>query len=237
MDRSKFTAALLLATLASSNIAISKALRTGETIDHAPSTKIIHEPKSIISYQKNKTAKAKRLNMSNRLGLVEAKLREMEQEESAARAFARVSTHLALLKQKYNVDDHVDPQLLMSPLEQTYYKRRSATLNQQRQRIESRRGKHQRKQDARALQEAHTQKTRALKEKQQKEARALQQKLAQKQKRHNEKIARMKRKISTRKSRNRKKNKPQPTARKKRKGKRKKAQPTQPIERKKRRRS
>lgn len=65
-------------------------------IAHTPEL-MPHEPKAIISYQKNKTARSKRNNMRDRLNLVATRLHEVESAESVAPLLSRIDHNLTRL--------------------------------------------------------------------------------------------------------------------------------------------
>ena len=101
-----------------------------ESLEDTPLDKIMHEPKAIITYQKNSSAKAKRRNMSDRLGLVKAKLHELKDDQGLADELAKITSHLENLRQEHGITSDVDPRSLMGPLERAKLDRQYAELQQ-----------------------------------------------------------------------------------------------------------
>lgn len=101
-----------------------------ESLEDTPLDKIMHEPKAIITYQKNSRPRAKRHNMSARLGLVEAKFRELKDDQGLATELTKITNHLDNLRQELGITSDIDPRSLMGPLERAKLDRQHAELQQ-----------------------------------------------------------------------------------------------------------
>lgn len=98
--------------------------------------KTMHEPKAIITHQKNSSARAKRQNISDRLRLVNIKLRELKDDKGLETELAKITSYFDNLRQEHGITSDIDPRSLMGPLERAKLDRQYAEL---------RRKKHQEK--------------------------------------------------------------------------------------------
>ncbi|TET34772.1 hypothetical protein E3J61_02430 [Candidatus Dependentiae bacterium] len=126
MNRSNLTRYLLIFVLVASSFTIVKGnLNPEENLEHAASDKIVYEPKAIISLRGNNNPRKKRRNMSDRLLLVEGKLRNIETAQSPANALARISKELDRLQKQHIITPNVEAQYsLMGPIEKKHHNRK-----------------------------------------------------------------------------------------------------------------
>ncbi len=102
-----------------------------ENFKNTLSDQRIHEPKAIITHKKNSTARAKRHNMSDRLGLVRIRLRELKDNQGLETELAKINSYLENLRQEHGITSDIDPRSLMGPLERAKLDRQHAGLRHQ----------------------------------------------------------------------------------------------------------
>ncbi len=115
---------------------VSDALAThhdmlDKTLESTLSDQRIHEPKAIITHKKNSSAKARRHNMSDRLGLVRIRLRELKDNQGLETELAKINNYLENLRQEHGITSDIDPRSLMGPLERSKLDRQYAELRRQ----------------------------------------------------------------------------------------------------------
>jgi len=101
-----------------------------ESFENTLSDQKIHEPKAIITHKKNSSAKARRHNMSDRLGLVRIRLRELKDNQGLETELAKINSYLENLRQEHGITSDMDPRSLMGPLERAKLDRQHAELQQ-----------------------------------------------------------------------------------------------------------